>query len=46
MISKYNNLLTLDSNHISWSHVKVLIKDNKYTTNLVNIANSYINLSV
>ena len=44
--SKYNNLSTPDSDHLSWSHLKVLIKDNKYITNLVNIANSCINLSI
>ena len=40
IISKYNNLSIPGSNHISWSHMKVLIKDKKYITNF------YINLSV
>lgn len=44
--SKYNNSSTPDSDYLSWSYVKVLIKDNKYITNLVNIANSCINLSI
>ena len=44
-ISKCSNLSTLGPHHISWSHLKVLIKDNKYITNFVKITNSYINLN-
>ena len=44
-ISKYNNLSTPGPNHISWSYLKIIIKNNKYIMNFVNIANSYINLS-
>ena len=44
-ISKYNNSSTPGPNHISWSYLKIIIKNNKYIMNFVNIANSYINLS-
>ena len=39
-INKYNNSLTSGPDHILWSHVKLLIKGDKYITNLVNIVNS------
>ena len=44
-ISKYSNLSTLGPDHILWSHLKILIKNNKYITNFVKIANSCINLN-
>ena len=44
-ISKCSNLSTLGPHHILWSHLKALIKDNKYITNFVKIANSCINLN-
>jgi len=45
VISKCNNLSISGPDHILWSHLKILIKDNKYIMNFVNIANSYINLN-
>ena len=44
-ISKYNNLSTLGPNHISWSYLKTIIKNDKYIINFVKIANSCIDLS-
>lgn len=43
-IKKCNNMSMPDSNHVSWKHLKVVIKDNRYLLNIVNIANAYINL--
>lgn len=31
-------------NKVSWKHLKVIVKDDIYLKNLVNIANMYINL--
>jgi len=45
IISKYSNLSIPSSNHISWSHLKTVIKDDKCIINFVNITNSYIDLS-
>jgi len=44
-IAKYSNLSTLEPNHISWRHLKVVVDDNKCLFNIVNITNIYINLS-
>jgi len=45
-INKCNNSSTLVSDYISWSYIRILIKDNKYTMNIISIANSYINLGL
>ena len=45
IISKYSNLSISGPDHILWSYLKTLIKDNKYIMNFVNIANSCIILS-
>ena len=42
-INKYSSSFTLDPDHISWSHLKALLDNDKYIANIVNIANSYIN---
>jgi len=46
-INKCSSLSTSGPNHISWHHcnVKILVANNKCITNLVNIANTCINLS-
>ena len=44
-ISKYNYSSTQGPNYIFWSHLKIMIKNNKCITNFVNIANSCIDLS-
>ena len=43
-INKCNNLSTPWLHHISWKHLKVIIKDNRYLFNIVNIANACINI--
>jgi len=43
-INKYNNSFASGLNRISWKHLKLVIKNNKYLDNIVNIANIYINL--
>jgi len=43
-INKYSNLSTLDSDYIFWSHLKVLVNNDKCIANNVNIANLYIDL--
>ena len=45
IISKYSNSSISGPDHILWSHLKTLIKDDKCIMNFVNIANSCINLS-
>ena len=44
-IKKCSGLSTPGPNHISQIHFKILVTDNKYITNFVNMANSCINLS-
>jgi len=44
-IKKYSNLSILGPDHISWKHLKVVIKDNSYILKFVNIADTCINLS-
>jgi len=44
IIEKCNSMSTLGSDHVSWNYLKILMTDNKYITNLVNIANDCINL--
>ena len=41
----YNNLSTSSLNHIFWSYLKKIIKDDKYCFNIINIANTCIYLS-
>jgi len=41
-IDKCNNLSTPSLNHISWKHLKLVVKNKKYLTNIVNINNVYI----
>ena len=43
-ISKCSSSSTPGSNHISWNYLKEIVDNIKYTTNIVNIANSYDNL--
>ena len=43
-ISKCSSSSTSGPNHISWNHLKKIVDNIKYTTNIVNITNSYINL--
>lgn len=44
-IKKYNNILTLELDHIFWKHLKFVIDNDKYFLNICNIANVCINLS-
>jgi len=44
-IIKCKNLSTPGLDHISWKHLKAVIKDKRYLVNIVNIANAYINIS-
>jgi len=44
-INKYSSLSTLGPNYISWNYLKEIVDNAKYTTNIVNIVNSCINLS-
>ena len=43
-IIKYSDLSTLELDKMSWKHLKVIVKDDIYLKNFVNIANTYINL--
>ena len=43
-IDKCNNFSTLKLDRISWKHLKCVIKDDKYLSNIVNITNACINL--
>jgi len=43
-INKCSSPFTPDSDYISWNHLKEIVDNAKYTTNIVNIANYYINL--
>ena len=43
-IDKYNNLSTSRLYRISWKHLKLVIRDDKYLDNIINIANACINL--
>ena len=43
-ISKYSNLLVLGLDKLTWHHLKFITKDNSCLTNIVNIANTCINL--
>ena len=45
VIKKCSSSSTLEPNHISWWYFKILVDDNKYISNFVNIANIYINLN-
>jgi len=44
-IIKYSSLSGLGLDHISWNYLKKIVSNLKYITNIVNIANTYINLS-
>ena len=41
---KCSNLSTLGSDHISWKHLKIIINNTKCLSNIIKIANVYINL--
>ena len=41
-INKYNNLSAPRPDRILWKHLKLVIKDDKYLENIVNIANIYV----
>ena len=43
-INKYNNSSTPRLDRILWKHLKLVVKDDKYLENIVNIANVCINL--
>lgn len=45
IIKKCSNPFMLEPDHVSWKHLKVIIKDDKCILNFVNIANACINLS-
>jgi len=45
IIKKCSNPFMLEPDHVSWKHLKVIIKDDRCILNFVNIANAYINLS-
>ena len=44
MIEKCNNLSTPGPNKLTWSYIKFIIKDKDYISNLINIANTCIDL--
>ena len=43
-ISKYNDLSSLGPNKLTWHHLKLIIKQDNCLANIINIANSCINL--
>ena len=43
-INKFNNSSISRPDQISWKHLKLVIRNNKYLDNIINIANAYINL--
>ena len=43
-INKYNNLLTLGPNKLSWWHLKIIIKDITCLKRIINIADAYFEL--
>jgi len=45
VIIKCRNLSNPGPDCISWRHLKVVVDNNKYLSNIVNIANTHINLS-
>ena len=44
-LNKYSSSSTSSPDHISWSYLKKVSRDPEYITNIVNIANTCINLS-
>ena len=44
-LNKCSSLSTLGPDHISWSYLKKIVSNPKYITNIINIANTCINLS-
>ena len=45
MINKYSSSFTLNLDHISWNYLKEVLNNAKCCSNIVNIANTCINLS-
>ena len=43
-INKCNNLFTPELHHILWKHLKIIIEDNRCLFNIINIANTCINI--
>ena len=43
-INKYNNLFSPRPNHVLQKYLKVIIENNKYLLNIINIANVCINI--
>ena len=43
-INKYNNLLTLSPNKLSWWHLKIIIKDTMCLKRIINIADACFEL--
>ena len=43
-INKYNNALTPGPDKLFWKHLKVIIQNSSYLKNIINIANTCINL--
>ena len=44
MISKYSDSSALGSDKLSWHHLKFIVKNDECLTNIINIADSCINL--
>lgn len=45
VIKKHNNSFMPEPDHISWKHLKIVINNDRCILNIVNITNTYINLS-
>ena len=43
-ISKCNNLSAPGPDKITWHYLKIILKQEEYLSNIINIANAYINL--
>ena len=43
-IANYNNVSTPGLDKLSWSHLKIILKDNEYLDIIIHIANAYIEL--
>ena len=43
-IIKYNDSLAPGPDKLSWRHLKIIIKQDEYLTNIINVANACINL--
>ena len=44
-INKYSSFSTLGLDYVSWNHLKEVLNNAKYCSNIANIANACINLS-